>query len=568
MKMILIEKYEINKKICEKINDLIQNAKCKFLIVLFSNIDEDIINKHHINGEVKIINMVREIKPSIISNFNKNEYENALKLIDELEKLSQISEYKNIIKSLFGNIYMINSQNYILENNIERLIKKYDITELYLFGKKSCKYKYKNLFSKSLIKNEESISYITINYTIKNKIKLTIFNTENKMKSFFCQFIQPYIEIYGKNIMSPFVFLKRNTEHCENIIIIRSITHIKLLNKLITSGKISLEKSDFIVSKEYLDSIPDVSSYSGEKINISLMDILYSITKSNLKKDLKAICYEKGLNTHYIFALYLINKSLIKNIDNIFTSKQYKRYYCFEETNFYGALISYIARKRIKETITVQHGVTVSYGYTMPLLSNERWVWGKEFKNKYIELGEESNKIKNISNSINLIKSINSLSNKKEINIVISPEMSEIVEPEKWIKDILESIDNVGVKNINRIVISIHPFYKHTSELREYLNSLNIKGNIEIVRGVTQDIIDYCDMIITGNTTVGYEGILSGKRIIFYNKYNDINYGYLRHQIVFNACNKLELESGIKRCLEINENDLELIRQDFQKKYL
>ncbi len=149
---------------------------------------------------------------------------------------------------------------------------------------------------------------------------------------------------------------------------------------------------------------------------------------------------------------------------------------------------------------------------------------------------------------------------------MIAPKKSSYIELVKWIKDIIHAVNMVEFVHISKVSISIHPNSKYSID--KFINALDKKYKVEIIKGIKTESIDKANIVFTGNTTVGYEAVLRGKRVIFYGEEKEIIYEYLNHSYIFKANKCGEIVKCIKNSLETSYAELKLVRDDYIKQCL
>jgi len=206
-----------------------------------------------------------------------------------------------------------------------------------------------------------------------------------------------------------------------------------------------------------------------------------------------------------------------------------EEYITFEETNLFGSLFSRALVPTVLKSACIQHGFTVQYYYTMPLVANERWVWGEFFKEQYVLRDECPNRIKIYgSQLLNYSGRYEPIPKSKQLDILLAPSYEkDMHELEKWFVDILDLMSSLDV---GKLVVSLHPNQRGRGQLCKCLERRGYTADFVSAIGRT---IRHFDIVISGDTTVGFEAALLGKTVFYYNSRPKVfTYDYVHHPYI------------------------------------
>lgn len=453
-------------------------------------------------------------------------------------KLNNVNDYyKSIQGILFNNFFL----SMILKEKISIIIKKYQPKLSILIGKKDsipC--------SEELFNFPKNLSYHQIfseevkEITKECSIPLNIYKSDRlywksitkyfKKRIFLIGFIKKKM---GYRILIPKEYNVKSTDN--KLILLRGLVHVKLASRLLKENKnnvIFLYDSKKISEhqiRKYLSI--DKNKYKNELfINKYSMYSFYDLTK--IFKSILIINQKiRKSNVDFLDSILismLISKEIIR-LRKYVEKKNTNTFITFEETNLFGAIFSQAIVPQVNNSFCVQHGFTVSFYKTLPLISKRRWVWGPYFKNEYISKGEKSKKIEVKGKELLNIRDYEVLKRNEPINILLAPAYYDSIEKiNYWIHSVIKSLDRL---NINSVKISIHPNQPQLNQLKNF--SQILKSDIEVIRGSGDtDLLD-SELIISGNTTVGFEASLLGKNVFLYLLHNDkIIYNYALHPFI------------------------------------
>lgn len=558
-KIIVIEKNEkLKGNIKKQLVSLIDNNKDDIEFWTFSSLDKNSVKT--LFGNVKVRNILQKGDYSL----NTEAYNKTHLLVDTISDKFSDNAIKSIVKSLFGNIYILFKQSFRLNEELARLIN--DELEVVLVGKELNNPVNQSLFIRKIFEYENMVSYWTCKICSDKKVKLTIIKTDKTLLKFMYYNIQPILLVLGNLIQNPFVYAKKSEENFNSSMIsFRSTTHKKVYDNMVKNGFDNINAS-YILNKKLIGIDCNLkNNYQFKTIKINYFNVVKLMFNFALRKNIKKTCKEFGLSWKYVFYSIVFNYSIYRNLISVFDSENIKEYYNFEETNFYGALISYAAKQNSIKCTTIQHGYTVSYDNTMPLISDERWVWGESFARKYNELGIDRASLKNINellyNKVELVK----VNKKSELNLLLAPEYSEYyLDLNNWISNIIRGINTV---KINKIVISLHPNQKGSNEIKQHFNESRHNFDIQFTVGFKKEDFLNSNIIITGNTTVGYEAVLNGKFVIYFNMNNYTLYDYLQDDFIIEVKDNVDIEKAFNQIINTDYNNFVELRNKFINKY-
>lgn len=533
------------KKILNDIKFLPQEAR--IWIVYYGSTDNKYIEKLCQSKEARSLFDIERIDLEKIK-MEKRYLDEICEDTDRIVKDGIPSRDKNNDLSTVATLYyrgMFNSVKValILKTKLKSLLVQNEFIQYILIGKKNSSLFPVELYPLKSFNYGEQLSAVFKKMLSDEELLLTIHETDNRLKRKLLKVARNLFILLGflkKSSMYYYAYYTGRNRSSENtLILLRGKVHVKLASKIVQED---YTKLSFIVDSKRI-SKSNLKRYypkSYEDLNYKRITI-FSVrgirafikygNKNHIRlKELQVQTLLRGfdLNISYLlskfyFAYYSVVRKVIKN-NNV------SDFVTFEESNLFGVLFSQAITPVVKKSCLVQHGFTVDFYAGMPLISDERWVWGEYFKTEYIRRGEEKERIKVKGKTLLNVKS---LEEKKTISpqILLAPEYNqEISTLKNWVMDVLNILKRIDT---DRIFVSIHPNQPGKSEITNWLENHN--ADIKVVSSSgNRELLDL-DVVITGNTTVGFEAALLGKNVYNYHlKDQEIVYSYLKHPYIRN----------------------------------
>ena len=583
MLYIFIEKYDglnaKNKILKDKISALSEGCT----IFTFTKSDYQILKK---------INSKYQETFNIINSNNYIKYEN-----NTIEKIAVLKEKKiiNNLKSICTNelicklipciklrIYYNIKNSFVVRKIVKEIFKEINKNDLViLIGKKnSVPYSDGTYIEKEIIYYKTCVSYWVKYYAKKKFKKYKLINTENKIKKYIFNNMFPFLIHFYRNFIYSLYFCKKNKQtnsdnyYNNSLFFIRGETHEKLLKKLLKNLNISTniyflyEKKWFFNTKEFKKS-NNLNNIYRVKIIINFFKHRSYIIKKELKT-MNRYLDSQGFLFKYYYYYYIFQLPLYFSLLKIIKENDIDICLNFEEQSPRGSLFSTIGNEVNCKTVTIQHGFIVNFDYTTPLISNERWVWGKYFKNYYINnYNEHPNRIKNIGTYLFAPLEIQKIKKDGYFKVLLTPEyFNNKRDLIRWIENVLFQIEENYPKMI-MYKISLHPSTSNLQRVIKEIKQLFKKYDVSIIIGISEKEIKKSDIVICGNTTVGFEAAILGKRVIYYSgENNKVTYEYAHHSYIALVKRKEKIACQLNSLLKLDIRTLNKRREKMLNNFI
>ena len=448
----------------------------------------------------------------------------------------------DIITLFYDKIFYTVKESLTLKVKLEKIMQLQIFTQCILVGKEWSRPFVVEIYPFKFFNYYENLSALLRILAKDKEISFKLYKTDRFFKKKIYTILKDFVFTLGFLKKSTGYYIASNNTKEEGkskkLILLRGKVHVKLASKLYKAG---CNQLIFIfdsqrIPKEYLkEYFPTIySNLKFTRISLFSVDGIIAVGTSifDIIKKITIIRKEKkhfDLDISTPFLLLFLYYTYLNTVKRVVVPNRVYNYMTFEESNLFGLLFSQAIVPFVESSCLIQHGFTVDYYATMPLISNERWVWGEYFKEQYIIRGEDENRIKVKGRALLNFREYQENKEFKKIKFLIAPEYNQdISKVKKWIINTIESIQNLDTA---KILISIHPNQPFKSELEKSIQKHNLPTSIVSSYGY-KEMLDI-DIIISGNTTVGFEAALLGKVVFFYNlKDEEILYDYVHHPYI------------------------------------
>lgn len=539
--LVIIEKkdgkYFNLKKVI--IDSGLAKEKCGIYIVYYGSTDAS-----YIESQCKNISIVEKIDIDKIP--LSEEHQNALdseakKIVDSyFISLSNDFQLENALKVIYGSLFEMVKKSLILREKISNILNRVKPVRCFLFGKQhSAPFVEGDINFLNAINYSETLSAWGRLLVNEREIPFIIYRTDNWITKRVVQsakYVSLMLGVIGKSKSFHLIVNKEQPQKTKNstLILLRGPVHIKLAARLLSENNkdvIFIIDSKRITKKSLEQGFSNYSEMMRyERLKPLSLKEVFNVLSIHIDI-IKNISFYKENVRNLGFDGYLPIVSMI-----VFTPLQMKirenlhqyninTFITFEETNLFGALFSRSLVSTVDNSVCVQHGFTVSFSRTMPLICNERWVWGPYFKEQYMLRGENEEKLIDKGMYLLSYHKYEGLREFQKLSILLAPAYN--IDPNNlssWISKALISLRRLDVKEV---IITLHPNQPLTkNQLEKIMQGEDLL--IKIISGCSEQDILNSDIIICGNTTVGFEAALLGKPVFYFLKKQDqIIYSYV-----------------------------------------
>lgn len=220
----------------------------------------------------------------------------------------------------------------------------------------------------------------------------------------------------------------------------------------------------------------------------------------------------------------------IRKVHTLFKKYSFTKILYGSTINCHGALITTFAQSRKINTANFQHGLLGELGH-LPVNAHVNFVWGESHRDYLVSFGAPSSRFKIVppvfirSNTSTPLpfsdnQKIRSLQKSQPIKILVALQPLGLRYNRKMIKNI--------EKAANKFKGELFIYYKlHPDQQRKNYKDLIDSAHASLYsHGETtlQNLLHWCNLIITPYSTVAYEGILYKKPVFFYGSPKRIYY--------------------------------------------
>lgn len=492
------------------------------------------------NGKIIVI----DLGSTQLDNEQLLEIEQKAKVVVEkyYSSIMTLEEYYKVLKCVHGNFYLSVKSSLMIKEKLLEVIQFDCIDQIYL---SNCKDPMRSLnlnftFPKSVYASE-SLNYWGLAIAREYNLKIKGIDLGYRAKRNMKLILQKSLFALGLVKKGNGYRSTKANDVDENVSIhlLRGKAHVNLAKRVINA-----ERSNVLFiydsSRVTIDMIRGLSNkvqIETSKLNLLSVSQIISSLLHNCRnytkyREIKNITVQHELNWKVVSPIVLFGIGLTEKILESFKMYKVDDFFTYEESNLFGALFSHSVNSICTRSACVQHGFFVNFDSTMPLISNERWVWGKYFKSQYELRGENSSQLVVKGDMLLDIsgKKIVEM-NRQNYNVLLAPasikDSSEMIE---WLHECLKSLTSQRVESI---VVSLHPNQYKYEEIEKEL--LRFHPTIKLQRGVNNELIKDMDVVISGNTTVGFEAALLGKVVLFKSSHSDNQtYEYVKHPYILN----------------------------------
>jgi len=565
--LVIIEKkdgkYFDLKKIIRKSGIDLENMKID--IIFYGSTDKEIIDKRCKDfTNVKKIDMEKIIiDTKYIERLNIKAQNITNDYFKSLEKNALTDTRKTLYASIFNTVLgSLKTRERLLHVIGEKTYNSY-----ILIGKRKSKpFQENGLNILEKLKYFSELSAWTRILVTQQKKRIKVYKTDN----FFAKNASEILTTiaftigYTKKVFSYYsVTVNKNIEKPNKVaVLLRGKVHANIATRLLENDKrnITFIFDSNRVQIDYLKYLFPMISQDLKPKRVISSKIIFKFIKNYL------LCYKvirqigkeskkKELGGRLDFINCILTNPVMSTIQKHIKMNNINEYITFEETNLFGSIFSRAIVPIVKKSCCVQHGFTVSYYKTMPLISKERWVWGEHFKEQYILRGENEKRIDVRGKSILRVRNYQGLNEVTRLKVLVACGYSEdVMNLEKWVVGVLKALNNLCLKEIN---VSLHPL--NETFIESIKNKIiNLSSKVEVRISCTEQQIENSDIVVSGDTTVGFEAALIGKVVFFYSSNDEeIKYEYVHEPYI----KRLQETDDIDKILKTISYEEEMINQ-------
>lgn len=568
--IIIVEKNDSKYLDFNKIfkDNLVSTKDVQIDIVFFASSDEEYITKKCIN--LPYINKINI--EGIIFDQNHREYLNqkAKTMTDNYFESVEDSILMDVRKTMHSNVFDIILNSLKDREALLKIIDTKEYDDYILIGKKDANpYTGSGLNITDKISYSETLSAWTKILLLNKDKTVKVYKTDSVIRKLLFENLIKLIFTAGylQKIFSYYSLIqkKHTKDNVDVAILLRGKVHAEIASRILKEDERNIiflfDKNR--VSLAYIKELFPNSFNDEKPKRLFSLTILFKMVKNLLFNENKKLDLEnKDINLVLNRINCFLTTPVMLEIRDYVVRKSIKEYMTFEETNLFGSIFSRAITPLVQNSCCIQHGFTVSYYKTMPLVSEKRWTWGSYFKEQYVLRGELDERIDIKGKELLLFNNYKEMNLDKKISVLIAAGYTNDVGLlEKWVIELLLFFEGLDSK---KVTISIHPLNK--SYIEEIRNKIQEMGHIVNLKvSLDKEEIIEGDMIVSGNTTIGFDAALLGKTVFFYNYYNeDIVYEYINEPYI----KKINMSDGICNQLKnINQEQEEINQIEFIRKY-